>query len=72
MSLLAFYQSTHAEVMSSRPDRVISGPVLNGEPSRMHSVLYRPIVVSARALSNASPTVPMEGRSPASMRVSVK
>src|SRR5579872_4957615 len=72
MSLLALYQQTQAEVISSKPARVSSGPVLNGEPSRMHSVLYRPIVVSARALSNASPTVPIEGRSPASIRVSVK
>ena len=35
----------------------------------MHSVLYNPIVVSARALSRASPTVPTEGVSPASSRV---
>ena len=35
----------------------------------MHSVLYRPMVVSARALSKASPTVPTEGVSPASSRV---
>jgi hypothetical protein len=65
MSLLVLYQQTHAEVICSRSARVISGPVLNGELSRMHSVLYRPMAVSARALSYASPTVPMEGCSPA-------
>jgi hypothetical protein len=31
------------------------------KPSRTHSVLYSSIVVSAKALSSASPTVPMEG-----------
>jgi hypothetical protein len=30
------------EVISSTSARVSSGPVRNGEPSRMHSVLYRP------------------------------
>jgi hypothetical protein len=35
----------------------------------MHSVLYSPMVVSASALSRASPTVPTEGVSPASSRV---
>ena len=58
-----------ALVISSRSPRLRAGPVRNGEPSRVHSVLYRPMVVSARALSRASPTVPIEGVSPASSRV---
>lgn len=40
-------------------------------PSRVYLVLYSPMVVSARALSKASPTVPIEGLSPASRSVSV-
>jgi transposase InsO family protein len=72
MSLLALYQCTHAEVASSMSASVRSGPLRNGEPSRTHSVLYKPMVVSARALSRASPTVPTEGVSPASSSVSVK
>ena len=44
------YQCTQAEVISSRSARVVSGPFRNGEFSRMHSVLYSPMVVSARAL----------------------
>ena len=55
---------THAEVMFSRSVRVRIGPARNGEPSRTHSVLYRPIVVSQSALSSASPTVPTDGLSP--------
>jgi hypothetical protein len=39
---------------------VAIGPVRNGEPSRTHSVLYDPMVVSASALSKASPTLPIE------------
>jgi hypothetical protein len=66
------YQCTHAEVMSSKPANVRIGPARNGEPSRTHSVLHSPIVGSARALSRASPTVPTDGTSPASSRVSVK
>jgi hypothetical protein len=31
--------------------RVLAGPFRKGGPGRVHSVLYRPIVVSARALS---------------------
>ena len=50
MSLLVLYQQTHREVISSTSARVSSGPVRNGEPSRVHSVLYRPMVVSASAL----------------------
>ena len=50
MSRRVLYQWTQAEVMSSRSARVRIGPRRNGEPSRTHSVLYRPIVVSARAL----------------------
>jgi hypothetical protein len=49
------YQCTHAEVTCSRSARVRIGPVRNGEPWRTHSVLYSPIVVSASALSRASP-----------------
>ena len=63
------YQCTHALVISSRSARVRAGPVRNGDPARMHSVLYRPMVVSARALSRASPTVATDGVSPASSRV---
>src|SRR5690349_4060889 len=72
MSLLVLYQWTHSEVIFSTSARVSSGPVRNGEPSRVHSVLYNPTVVSARALSSASPTVPIDGASPASISVSVK
>ena len=72
MSLLVFYQWTHCEVIFSTSARVSSGPARNGEPSRVHSVLYRPTVVSASALSSASPAVPIEGASPASISVSVK
>jgi hypothetical protein len=55
MSLLVLYQWTHSEVIFSTSARVSSGPVRNGEPSRVHPVLYSPIVVSARALSSAYP-----------------
>jgi hypothetical protein len=40
------------------------------DPSRTHSVLYRPIVVSHNALSSASPTVPTDGLSPSSISAS--
>ena len=53
-----------------RSARVPIAPVRNGEPSRTHSVLYRPIVVSHNALSSASPTVPTDGISPSSISVS--
>src|ERR1700682_6013870 len=46
MSLRTLYQAIHVEVMFSRSARVWIGPVRNGEPSRTHSVLYSPIVVS--------------------------
>jgi hypothetical protein len=51
MSLSVLYQATQALVISSRSDRVRIGPLWNGDPLRMHSVLYSPIVVSASALS---------------------
>jgi hypothetical protein len=51
MRRLALYQCTHLEVIPSRSARLLTGPARNGEPSRMHSVLYSPMVVSARALS---------------------
>ena len=72
MSRSVLYQATQAEVASSRSARVASGPCRNGESSRMHSVLYSPMVVSASALSSASPTVQIDGISPASIRVSPK
>jgi hypothetical protein len=37
-----------------------SGPRRNGESWRTHSFLYSPIVVSARALSWASPMLPID------------
>jgi hypothetical protein len=45
MSLLVLCQQTHAEMISSRSGRVMIGLVLNGDPSRMHSVLHRPMAV---------------------------
>jgi len=51
MSRLVLYQCTQALVISSRSPRVLTGPFRNGDPGRMHSVLYSPMVVSARALS---------------------
>jgi hypothetical protein len=45
------YQCTQLAVIFSRPPRVAIGPSRNGDPSRVHSALYRPVVVSARALS---------------------
>ena len=62
------YQCTQALVISSRSASDRMGPSRNGDPGRVHSVLYSPIVVSASALSRASPTVPTEGVSPASSR----
>ena len=53
MSLRSLNQATHAEVLFSRSVRVRIGPVRNGEPSRTHSVLYSPIVVSQSPLSRA-------------------
>ena len=72
ISRLVLYQCTHAEVMSSRSVRVHSGPLRNGEPARVHSIFYSPIVVSASALSRASPAVPTDGIISASISVSVK
>lgn len=43
------YQWTHVAVASSRSLSRSSGPVRNGDPLRMHSVLYSPMIVSARA-----------------------
>lgn len=64
MSRAVLYQCTHALVICSRSARVAIGPVRNGDPARMHSVLYSPMVVSASALSSAFPTDPTEGVSP--------
>jgi hypothetical protein len=64
--------AAHSEVIFSVSARVSDGPVRNGEPSRVHSVLHGPMVVSAKALSRASPTVPIDGARPASISVSVK
>ncbi|COW51625.1 Uncharacterised protein [Mycobacterium tuberculosis] len=44
------------------------GPLRNGLPW-LHSVLWGPVVVSHKALSRASPTMPIDGRSPASIGV---
>jgi len=70
MSRLVLYQWTQSAVSSSTSASRCSGPHRNGESSRTASVLYSPIVVSARALSKASPTEPIEGFSPARYRVS--
>src|SRR5690625_3134049 len=59
------YHSTHAAVTCSRSASRSSGPDLNGESSRTASVLYKPIVVSAKALSRASATLPTDGIRPA-------
>src|ERR1039457_1996439 len=70
MSRALLYQCTPAlEIFSTGP-RVAGGPSRNGDPSRTHSLLYSPIVVTASALSEASPTVPIDPASPASIRVS--
>jgi hypothetical protein len=69
MSRAVLYQCTQALVISSRSASDRMGLWRNGEPGRVHSVLYSPMVVSARALSRASPTVPTEGVSPASSSV---
>jgi hypothetical protein len=45
--------------------------VWNGLPRRMASVLNKPIVVSANALSSASPTLPMDAAIPSCTSVSV-
>jgi hypothetical protein len=49
-------QSTHAAVASSTPSTVRHG--LRG---LINSVLYRPLIVSARALSYELPIAPTDG-----------
>lgn len=44
------YQSTHSAVAVSTSVRVVKPSGLNGDPVRTHSVLYRPMMVSVRAL----------------------
>ena len=66
ISLAVLYQCTQALVIFSTSASDRTGPRQNGDPTRMHSVLYSPMVVSARASSSASPTVLTEGVSPAS------
>jgi hypothetical protein len=61
MSRLVLYQWTQADVACSTSPSRASGPVRNGELSRTHSVLYSPMVISASALSKASPTDPIDG-----------
>src|SRR5690349_21587374 len=72
MSRWLLYQQTQRLVASSTSPSRSNGPLRNGDPVRVHSVLYSPMVVSARALSNASPTLPIEGRIPCSSTASVK
>src|SRR4029453_15601974 len=60
------YQSTHSKVASSRSSRPRQGP-----RRRISSVLYSPIVLSAKALSKESPREPTEVTAPASARRSV-
>lgn len=52
MSRSLLYQATHAAgaMVSTSPSR-FRAPRRNGESCRMHSVLYSPMVVSAKALS---------------------
>ena len=50
MRRLVLNQCTQAAVASSTSARLVR-PWWNGESARMHSVLYRPMVVSASALS---------------------
>lgn len=47
------YQVIHSAAIHSTSSRVFSGPVRNGEPSRIASFLNSPIVDSANALSYA-------------------
>ena len=63
-------QSTQAIVVNSTSPRCLSGPVWNG-PGRMASVLNSPMIDSIRALSEASPTVPIDAAIPSSARCSV-
>lgn len=48
------YQSTQPAVIFTRPAQVVIGPSRNGDLSRVHSALYSPMVVSARALRVSS------------------
>src|SRR3954447_15248365 len=60
------YQSTHSRVANSAASMLRHGP-----RRRITSVLNRPLIVSASALSYESPTLPTEGSIPASSRRSV-
>ncbi len=46
----------HTLVISSGSARVRMGPLRSGDPGRVHSVLYRPMVVSAGAVVQGSCT----------------
>ncbi len=50
--------------------QAVQGPRRNGESSRTASCSYSPMVVSANALSKASPTAPIDGTRPDAARVS--
>jgi len=63
-------QCTHDSVSSSSWST--SSHTAGASGPRTHSALYNPLVVSARALSKLSATVPIEGRAPISSRRSVK
>src|SRR5213594_3263858 len=54
-------QSTHSSVAYSTASRCRHGP-----RRWITSVLYRPMIVSANALSYESPTLPTDGSAPAS------
>ena len=56
----ALYKSIHPVATHSTSSMVRSGPLRNGEPSRIASFLNSPIVDSARALSYASPIDPID------------
>jgi len=59
-SLRLLYQSTQPAVAYSTSAMVLNGPGWK-TVVRTHSALNRPLIVSIRALSYASPTVPIEG-----------
>src|ERR1700737_1097451 len=63
-------QSTHSIVVYSTSSMVRSGPARNGLRRPTASVLNSPIVVTARALLQASPTLPMDAVIPSRTRVS--
>ena len=50
----------------------VNRPGSERDPSRTHSVLYSPMVVLAKPLSRASPTVPIDEVSPSSIGVLLK